>query len=231
MTTRPHQAQGGPPLPLLAAVFVLLQLAAVALSTATPHPTDAAAVWFAYARDHGTELRVAAFLQVASAIPLAILAATAYRRLRGLGVTAPGTAIGFAGGLLAAVAISVCGLLGWTEAQLGGSTSPDITRALGELAFATGSAGVVPPLALLLAGIAVPSLLLRFLPRWLAVAGLVLAGVGMLSTFTLLTPALDVTLPIGRFGALVWLLAASALLPVTRRRATSTPDRMATTPA
>jgi hypothetical protein len=40
----------------------------------------------------------------------------------------------------------------------------------------------------------------------------------MLSTLTLLTSALDATLPIGRFGGLIWIIAVSVLLPASRRR-------------
>jgi hypothetical protein len=43
-----------------------------------------------------------AVLVFGAALPLAIWTATIYRRLRTLGVTAPGTVIGLAGGILAA---------------------------------------------------------------------------------------------------------------------------------
>jgi hypothetical protein len=45
----------------------------------------------------------------------------------------------------------------------------------------------------------------------------------MLSVFTMVTPALDATLPVGRFGGLIWLIAVSVLLPVTRQRANTVP--------
>jgi hypothetical protein len=66
--------------------------------------------------------------------------------------------------------------------------------------------------------VAVPALVLRLTPRWLAWAGLVIAAAGGLSTLTLLTSALDATLPIGRFGGLLWIIAVSVLLPATRHR-------------
>ena len=88
--------------------------------------------------------------------------------------------------------------------------------------------GGPPPLApalaygaLLIAGVAVPSLILRLTPRPLAWGGLVIAAIGMLSTLTLLTSALDVTLPIARFGGLIFIVAVSALLPATRHRLTA----------
>ena len=68
---------------------------------------------------------------------------------------------------------------------------------------------------------AVPSLILRLTPRSLAWFGLVVAAIGMVSTLTLLTSALDFTLPIGRFGGLVFIVAASVLLPTSRHRLTA----------
>jgi hypothetical protein len=60
------------------------------------------------------------------------------------------------------------------------------------------------------------------LPRAWAWAGLVIAALGMLSLLSLLTPALYPLLPVGRFGGLIWLVAASILLPHDRpRRATA----------
>jgi hypothetical protein len=53
--------------------------------------------------------------------------------------------------------------------------------------------------------VAVPSLILRLTPRPLAWFGLVVAAIGMVSTLTLLTSALDFTLPIGRFGGLIFI--------------------------
>ena len=87
-----------------------------------------------------------------------------------------------------------------------------------DLAFVTGAAGFTVPFGLLLAGVAVPGLLLGLLPRPLAWAGLVLAAVAALSSLTLLTSTLDATLPITRFGGLLWAIAAGVALPVTRHR-------------
>jgi hypothetical protein len=80
----------------------------------------------------------------------------------------------------------------------------------------TGGPGHVVLLGLLVAGIAVPGLLAGLLPRWVAVAGLVIAGVSELSTFALLVDGAIAVVPIGRFSSLLWLIVAGALLP--RRR-------------
>lgn len=64
-----------------------------------------------------------------------------------------------------------------------------------------------------------PSLILGFLPRPLAWAGLIIAAISLLSTFALITSALDFTFPVGRFLGLLWLITASVLLPASRRTA------------
>jgi hypothetical protein len=56
------------------------------------------------------------------------------------------------------------------------------------------------------------------LPRAVGWAGLVVAGLAEIATLSLLVPALDPLLPIGRFGGLIWLLLASVLLPLERQR-------------
>jgi hypothetical protein len=70
---------------------------------------------------------------------------------------------------------------------------------------------------LLVAGVSVPMVLLH-LHRPVALAGLALAGVAELSTLTLLTEDMAMLLPVARFGGLLWLIAVSLLLPVTRPR-------------
>jgi hypothetical protein len=143
---------------------------------------------------------------------------TIYRRLRTLGVTAPGAVIGLAGGILAAASIALSGLLTWVAAEVAADAGPALARVVFDLSFAAGVAGFVVPSALLIAGVAVPSLILRLTPRPLAWAGLVIAAAGVLSTLTLLTSALDATLPIGRFGGLIWIVAVSVLLSASRHR-------------
>ena len=212
----PSHRQGGPPLLAPAIAYGALVVASVAMSTGGPRTTTAAAQALRYARGHSFQLHAGAWLIFAAAVPLAVWTATAYRRLRTLGVTAPGAVIGLAGGVLASASMALCGLLTWTLADTADSADPAVAHALVDLIFATGAAGLVVPFALLLAGVAVPSLVLGLTPRWLAWSGLAIAAIGMLSTFTLVTSALDFTLPIGRFGGLAWIIAASAALTQSR---------------
>jgi len=217
-TTAPtRHRQGGPPLPIPVLAYGALMITSVALLASAPQPAAPPATVLAYDQAHHRALEVAGCLGFAAALPLAIWVAAAYRRLRtNLGVVAPGAVIGLVGGLLAAASLALTGLINWTSSQLHGLGDPTLARALTDLSFATGSAGFVAPLGILIAGIAVPALFLGFLPRPLAWAGLAVAALSALSTFTLLTSALEATLPIGRFVGLAWLIATSILLPTSR---------------
>ena len=73
-------------------------------------------------------------------------------------------------------------------------------------------------LGLLVAGIAVPSLILSFVPRPVALAGLVIAAVAELATLVLIWPVLSPLIPFGRFAALIWLIVVGVQLPLHRPR-------------
>ena len=72
-------------------------------------------------------------------------------------------------------------------------------------------------LGLLIAGIAVPGLIVGLLPRPVAWTGLVIAGLAEVTTVVLIWPELSPLLPVARFTGLVWLIVAGALLPLRRR--------------
>jgi len=123
------------------------------------------------------------------------------------------------GGVLASASLALGGLIGWASAETAPLGDPVVAKLLSELGFATGAVGYVVPFALMMAGVAVPALLKALLPRPLAITGLVIAAIGMISTATLLTLVLAPTVPVVRFGGLIWLVAASALLTRTRHPA------------
>ena len=213
--------QGGPPLLALALPYAALTLAGLVIGAGVTRPDDTPAEVARLLLDHQAAATVLSAAVFGASVPLVIWSATAYRRLRRLGVTAPGSAIAFAGGLLASASLALSGLVSWTAATTAPVLTPEILRALSTLAFAAGGPGFVPFFALLVAGVAVPGLLLGLLPRQWAWAGLVIAALGMLAVLSLLTPALYPLLPVGRFGGLVWLVAVSVLLPRTRPRHTT----------
>jgi hypothetical protein len=92
-----------------------------------------------------------------------------------------------------------------------------LVRALYYLVYLTGGPWHVVTLGLLIAGIAVPSLIVGFLPRPVAWTGLVIAGLAELTTLVLIWSALSPLLPVARFTGLIWLIVVGALLPLRRR--------------
>ena len=127
--------------------------------------------------------------------------------------------------LLASAALALCGLLQWVAARAALLDDAALASALRDLVFMTGGVGHIAPLGLLFAGIAVPSLLGRLLPRWLAWLGIALAVIAELSTLSLLTPAAMVALPIARFGGFLWMIAVGMLLPRRPRPRSARTDR------
>ncbi|MEU0518914.1 hypothetical protein [Streptosporangium sp. NPDC006007] len=218
----PRQAQAGPPLGILAVVFTALFLGGIVASTVMagggtfPSPFGAPAEILAYFHDHRNAVQTGAFLQFAASVPMSIYAATASARLRSLGIRAPGATIALVGGVLAAAMSALSALLSWVLSRPEVLAEPAVVRALQDLAFATGGTGHVVFLGLLVAGIAVPGLLAGLLPRPPALAGLAVAAVAELSILTLLVSDAAILLPIARFTALAWLVAAGFLLPRTR---------------
>ena len=190
-----------------------------------PSPYDDAGVIYAFFAGHSTTIRVGATLQFASAVPLAILAVSLSSRLRFLGLAhVPGVLIASMGGVLASGMLATSALVQWVLSRPDVAESRTIVRPLADLAFATGGPGAVVFLGLLVAGIAVPAWFGRLLPRPMVIVGVVGAVVAEFSTIALLTTSATFLLPIGRFGALVWLIAAAALLPARRSTTGATHD-------
>lgn len=161
--------QGGPPLVLLATISLLLLIAGLALSAALggviPSPFGSAAVIQNYFAQTSDAVRASAVCLFGSAVPLAIYTATASARLRTLGVTAPGATIALAGGLISAAMLTLSSLTQWVLSRPAVRTETPLVRALHDLSFLTGGVAHIVFLGLLLAGIAVPALLLGLLPR------------------------------------------------------------------
>jgi hypothetical protein len=144
-----------------------------------------------------------------------VFAATALTRYRRLGVAAPGPMMGFAGAVLAAASVSLSALFSWAAVQSAPLGDPTLAKVLSQLWFATGAFGFAAPMGLLVLGLSVPAVIMKFLPAWLAWAGMVIGVLALLSTFGLITSALYPLIPVGRFGGLLFLLAVAVLLPHT----------------
>ena len=165
---------------------------------------------------HADAVRLASLFHFGSAIPLGVFAATVYARQLRLGVRVPGPAIAYFGGIFASVMLAMSALVGWVTSRPEVTSDASLAHALAFLAFMTGGVGFVVGLGLLVAGIAVPALILGFMPRWLAWGGLLIALFSELSFLSMVIEPLQFLLPIGRFGGLLFLVAAGFLLPRNR---------------
>ncbi|MCO5969148.1 hypothetical protein [Actinoallomurus soli] len=158
-----RRPQSGPPLLAPVLAFTALTIGYVVANRATPHPDASGLAVLHHARTHGTPIKIGAFLLLASAVPLALVAAVLYRRLRALGITAPGSAITLVGGVLAAGALGLSGMFVWSGGRT--KTDPALARALADLAFLSGGPAFAAMFAMLIAGISVTGLLAGLLPR------------------------------------------------------------------
>jgi hypothetical protein len=216
--------QGGPPLAMLATISLVLLLAGLVVGVVLaggvmPLPFGSAPEIQDYIANHRGAAVAIAVGTFGSSIPLAIYAATASARLRQLGITAPGATIALAGGLLASTGLALSSLTAWTLSRPEVTSDAALVRALYYLTYLTGGPWHVVTLGLLIAGIAVPGLIVGLLPKTVAWTGLVIAGLAEVTTLVLIWPGLSPLLPVARFTGLVWLIVAGVLLPLRRHTA------------
>ncbi|HZC53972.1 MAG TPA: hypothetical protein VE441_15955 [Mycobacterium sp.] len=186
--------------------------AGVALGGVLPLPYGPMGAVVAYVRAEPVALQVIATAVFASSVPLAMYAATAGARLRQLGAGRTAAAVALTGGALAAGALGLTALLGWTMSRPEVSADAALVRAIYFLAFLVGGPGHLVALGLLVAAMAVPGRALRLLPGPLAWIGLVFAALSEVTALVLAWPELGVILPIARVAVLVWLVAAGLRL-------------------
>jgi hypothetical protein len=168
-----------------------------------------------YVQTQSSAVHIMAVAVFGSSVLLAVYAATASARLRGLGATGAGPMIALTGGILAAGSLGLTGLLGWTlsRSEITGDTT--LVRALYLLTFLTGGVAHVAALGVLVAGIATSGLLVG-LPRAVALVGIAIAAFCELTMLVLAWQPLGPALPVARVAALAWLLMAAARLPTSR---------------
>jgi hypothetical protein len=206
----------GPPLALIAALCVGVLFGGLAIGVALggvmPLPYGPVAAIEQYVRAQPTAIQVIAVAVFASSVPLAVYAATAGARLRQLGVGAATSAVALTGGVVAAGALGLTGLLAWTLSRPEVSGDGALVSALYYLVFLVGGAGHIVALGLLVGGMAISGQLSRSAAR----AGLAIAGLCEFTTLVLVWPVLGPILPVARVSALVWLVVAGARLPLRR---------------
>jgi hypothetical protein len=218
------QRHPSPPLGAVAIAFTVLfcvglyPVTAFAGKPYFPGPWEPTQTIVSFFHLRPTAAQLCAFFQFGSAVPLGIFTATAVSRLRFLGVRAAGAYIGLFGGFGAAFAIAASSTVLWTMSRPGIAQDAALTQALYFLGYGLGGPGYSVPLGLLMAGISVPLLVYRVVPRWIPILGLALAVCGELSWLNLEFPSAVFLIPLTRFPGFVWMIAVGFALPATTRR-------------
>jgi hypothetical protein len=211
-----------PPLGLLATVFVVLFIASVGvnflMTDFAPYPVPYNPI--EQLQDYYTRfpnaVRVVSFLQMSASIPLGLFSVVIVSRLLFLRINVAGVHIALFGGVAAAVFMGLSALGAWIVSQPGVATDTGAMRVASLLAFASGGFAHTATLGLLLAGVSVPSLAFGLMARWIAWFGLGVAAICELALISMVFPSASPLLPLGRFPALVWLIAAGFAMPNRR---------------
>jgi len=190
-----------------------LAASATAVRPYFPGPWESAQTITSYFHAHPDSVLMCAFLQFGAAIPLGILTATMVSRLRFLGVRAAGADIALFGGFMTVFNVALSALVLWVMAYPGIADESSVVRALYYIVFAVGGVGFSVPMGLLIAGISIPALIMKLLPKWLIIFGLTLAVIGELSFFSLVIPSALFLIPLTRFPSFIWLIFAGFKLP------------------
>lgn len=212
-----------PPPGIVAVVFVLFFAASIVanamITSGAPYPTPYMPI--EQLQDYYTRfsnaILIASFLQFGAVPPLGIFTVTIVSRLLFHRITVAGVYIALFGGLASAMFLGVSSLSAWALSQPGVATDTGAMRAMQLFAFATGGVGHTVTLGILLAGVSVPGLVFGLIPRWVTWSGLIIAAICILSFFSMVFPAVSFLLPLGRFPAYLWLIAAGFTIPNTRR--------------
>ncbi len=162
-----------------------------------------------------------AMLQFASAIPLGIFTAAITNKLQFHGARVAGVNIATFGGYSASLFIAVSALSGWVLTYPGLVNDLAVMRSFQLFQFITGGVAHVVLLGLLLAGVSIPSLFLKLVPKWLVWLGMVTAVLAELSTLSMFFPQLFVLIPLGRFPAFIWMIGAGFAMPSKKKSITT----------
>lgn len=209
----------GPPLWLPAVMYTVLFLAGLYPVTIFgglpyfPGPDQPLDVIVAFFRARPAAALLCAFLQFGAAVPLGLFAAAVVSRLRFLGVRAAGTEIAFFGGLATALTMLASSSTLWVMSYPGIADEPVLLQALYRLMFALGGPGFSVPFGLLVAGVSIPALVYRLVPKWIGVLGIAIAVAGELSWLEIVWPQALPLIPLARFPGFVWMIAVALALP------------------
>jgi hypothetical protein len=215
----------GPSLILLATVHILVFAAGLVTASVLRHgapfatPFASAEELRAFLARSPAAVRVGNFFLFGSAIPFGIFAVTVVSRLRFMGVRAAGTNIALLGGLIATIALTLSGSVGWILSVPEVLASAQVVKAISLLNFLFGGVVFAVGFGLLAAGVSVTCYFMRLLPRWLVAFGMLLALTGELSSLSLVAYPANFFIPVTRFFGFIWMLSLAVALTGDRRGA------------
>lgn len=216
--SRPRRHQG-PPLWLMAIIFVLLFLGGlfpVTIFGGTPYfpaPGEPLSVILQFFQMRSSAVLLTAALHFGAAIPLGIFTATVASQLRFLGVRAAGTSIALFGGFATAFNMMVGASLLWAMSYPDIAQNSAVIHALYRIQFALGGPGFSVPFGILIAGVSITAGFAKLLPKWLVVIGIAIAVIGELSWLEILIPRLLFLIPLTRFPGFLWMIVVGFVLP------------------
>lgn len=209
----------GPHLGAVAIAYVLLKVASVVPVSAFGMPFGVRPPFFpgllapidkvaAYFATHAAQVSLCAFLQLGSAIPLGIFAAAIVTRMRSFGIEVAGLRIALFGGFMAAINEAISGAIIWVMGHPLIAQVAALTQSFHYLAVVFGGPGFTMPQGLLMAGISIPAGFTKRLSKTMVAFGLILAVIGELSWFSMVSFRAGILIPLARWPGFIWLIVA-----------------------
>ncbi len=225
-TTTTLARRAGPSLGVVAVVYAVLHLASIFVVSALnpflrpsfPAPDAAASTIVAFFQLHPDLVRTATFFQFGAGIALGIFAVGVAIRLRELHASAIWVSIALVSGLMTALDIAAASHVLWAMTWPGIAHNTPLTLALYYLQYAFGGLGYSLPMGLFVAGVSIVASSMNLLPKWIIWSGFLIAVIGVVSCLNILLPVtnpIPLLIPLTRFPAFVWLIAAGFALPKT----------------
>jgi len=225
-TTTTLARRAGPYLGVVAVVYTVLHLASIFvvsnvnpfLRPSFPAPDAAASMIVAFFQVHPDLVRTATFFQFGAGIALGIFAVGVAIHLRGLRASAVWVSIALFSGLVTALDIAAASRVLWAMTWPGIAHNTPLTLALYYLQYAFGGPGFSVPMGLFVAGVSIVASSQHLLPKWIIWSGYVIAVIGVVSCLNILLPVtnlIPLLIPLTRFPAFVWLIAAGFALSKT----------------
>jgi hypothetical protein len=225
-TTTTMARRAGSSLGIAAVVYAVLHLASIflvsnfnpSLRPSFPAPDAAASTIVAFFQLHPDLIRTATFFQFGAGIALGVFAVGVAIRLRGLRASTIWVSMVLFSGLMTGLDIAAASHVLWAMTWPGIAQNTPLTLALYSLQYAFGGPGYSLPMGLFVAGMSIVASSMNLLPKWIIWSGLVIAAIGVLSCLNILLPVtnpIPLLIPLTRFPAFVWLIAAGFALPKT----------------